>query len=351
VTITIGERRLGDGAPPWIVAEVGVNHDGDTDLALELVARAAEAGADAVKFQTFATDALTLPDAPQAAYQRERAPADDQAAMLRGLELPESALRACAESATSQGMVFLSTPFDLGSLALLADMDVPAVKIGSGDLTNAILLRAAAALGRPLILSTGASSMAEVAEAVELVRAHGNPPLMLLHCVSSYPAVPADLNLRAMASMAARFAVPVGWSDHSRGWVAAVAATALGAALIEKHLTTDRARPGPDHAASLEPDEFADMVGAIRDAHAALGDGNKEPRPSEEDVRRVARRSLVLNSPVLAGTVLTEADLDARRPALGISPMRLVEVVGRRAVRDLEAGTLLEADDLDPPLP
>lgn len=348
--VEIAGRRIGNGAAPFVIAEAGVNHNGSPEVALRLVDAAADAGADAVKFQTFSADALATADAAQAAYQRERAAAATQLEMLRGLELPGDALRACQERAGSRGIVFLSTPFDLASVELLAGLDVPAFKIGSGDLTNLVLLRAAAAYGRPLLVSTGMATLEEVDAAVSDLRAHRDPPLVLLQCTSAYPAAVADANLAAMAVLHERFGVPVGFSDHTLGITAATVAAALGAAVIEKHLTLDRALPGPDHAASLEPDEFGSMVQAIREAHAALGDGTKAPRPGEEDVRQVARRSLVVNRAVAAGELIEEKDLDAMRPAGGISPLRLDEVVGRRVTRSVARREPLRPDDLEPPL-
>jgi N-acetylneuraminate synthase/N,N'-diacetyllegionaminate synthase len=348
--IEIAGRRIGDGEPAWIVAEAGVNHNGDPALALRLVDAAARAGADAVKFQTFSADALATVEAAQAGYQRARAAAASQREMLRSLELPLDALRACRDRAAERGIVFLSTPFDLRSVEVLAELGVPAFKVGSGDLTNLVLLRAVAARGLPLLLSTGMATLDEIDAAVADLRAHGTPPLVLLQCTSAYPAAPADANLRAMATLAERFGVPVGYSDHTLGTGVAIAAATLGAALVEKHLTLDRGMPGPDHAASLEPSELAALVEGIRAAQAALGDGRKAPRPAEDDARAVARRSLVLSRPVLAGSVLAEPDLDAMRPEGGISPLRLDDVVGRRAAHDLEAHRLLQPEDLDPPL-
>jgi N-acetylneuraminate synthase/N,N'-diacetyllegionaminate synthase len=347
--VEIAGRRIGGGAPPFVVAEAGVNHNGLPDLALRLVDAAADAGADAVKFQTFKADALATADAPQAAYQRDRAGAASQVAMLRTLELPIEALRACSRRAAERGLAFLSTPFDVGSIRLLDGL-VPAFKVGSGDLTNLVLLRAVAARGLPMIVSTGMATLAEVDVAVRDLQAHGDPPLVLLQCTSAYPAAAADANLAAMATLRSRYNVPVGFSDHTQGIAAATAAAALGAAVIEKHLTLDRALPGPDHAASLEPAEFETMVASIRDAHAAVGDGVKAPRPDEEDVRQVARRSLVASRALAAGEVLAEPDLDAMRPAGGISPLRLDELVGRRLTRELGEHEVLRPQDLEPPL-
>lgn len=348
--LSIAGRLIGDGQPPYLIAEAGVNHNGSPDLALRLVDAAADAGADAVKFQTFHADSLATADAPQAAYQRERAAAASQVEMLRALELPAEALRACSRRAAERGLAFLSTPFDLASVQLLAEVGVPAFKVGSGDLTNLVLLRAVAGHGLPMLVSTGMATLDEVGAAVADIRAHGDPPLALLQCTSAYPAAEEDANLRAMATLAERFGVPVGYSDHTLGTAVATAAAALGAALIEKHLTLDRSMPGPDHAASLEPSGFADLATAVRQAHAALGDGVKLPRADEEDARHIARRSLVLSRPLRAGEEVAEGDLDAMRPAGGISPLRLDQVIGRRAARDLPAWRILGPEDLDPPL-
>ncbi len=349
-TVEIAGRRIGAGEPPLVVAEAGVNHNGSAELAMRLVEAAAASGADAVKFQTFSADAVATPNAPQAAYQQARAAAASQVEMLRAVELSADALRACSARTAELGMVLLSTPFDLASVEVLAEMGVPAFKVGSGDLTNLVLLRAVAAHGRPVLLSTGMATLDEVATVVDDLRAHGDPPLVLLHCTSAYPAATGDANLRAMATLRERFGVPVGYSDHTPGTAVAVAAASLGAALIEKHLTLDRAMPGPDHAASLEPDAFAAMAAAVREAHVALGDGLKQPRVAEEDARRVARRSLVVTRAIRAGERIAAADLDAMRPEGGISPLRLDDVIGRRAARDLVPRTPLRLGDLDPPL-
>lgn len=346
----VAGRTVGAGGVPLVIAEGGVNHNGNVELALRLVDAAASAGADAVKFQTFSAHALASPEAPQAAYQAERAAAASQVEMLRRLELPPDAWAALRDRANERGMVFLSTPFDLASVQLLAGLDVPAFKVGSGDLTNLVLLRAVAAHGRPLLLSTGMGTLDEVAAAVADLQAHGDPPLVLLQCTSAYPADADEANLAAMATMREAFGVPVGYSDHTSGISVAIAAAALGAAVIEKHLTLDRAMPGPDHAASLEPAAFAAMVSGVREAAAALGDGVKAPRPGEADAAAVARRSLVVTRAVTVGEVLAASDLDAMRPAGGISPLRVDDVTGRRAARDLEPRTPLQPDDLEPPL-
>lgn len=349
-SIEIDGRRIGAGERPWVIAEIGVNHNGDPGLALRLVDAAADAGADAVKLQTFHADRLALEDAPQAAYQRERAAAASQREMLRRLELPTESLAGLRGRAVERGLAFLSSPFDVDSVELLVGLGVPAIKIGSGDLTNLFLLRAVTRRGVPVLLSTGMATLDEVDRAVADLRAHGDPPVALLQCVSVYPADAETVDLRAMATMADRYGVPVGFSDHTLGIGAAVAATALGAAVIEKHLTLDRSMEGPDHAASLDPDSFGRMMAAIRDAHAALGTGTKAPLPAEMPIRAVVRRSIVVARAVGAGRRLSMDDLTALRPDGGLSPLRLDEVLGRTAARDLAPGAVLSPQDVVPPL-
>jgi N-acetylneuraminate synthase/N,N'-diacetyllegionaminate synthase len=229
-------------------------------------------------------------------------------------------------------------------------MGVPAYKIGSGDLTNPFLLRAIAARAKPVLLSTGMATLDEIDASLAVLRAAGDPPVALLHCTSAYPAPIEEANLAAIPALAERYAVPIGLSDHTPGITAPVAATALGASIIEKHVTLDRTLPGPDHAASLEPEELRAMIEAVRAAHRALGDGLKRPMPSEAATRNAARRSLVTRRALAAGTRLSAGDLDARRPGTGIPAMRLDEAVGRTVRRDLDAQTMLDPADLDPPL-
>lgn len=341
--ICIGRHVIGTGSP-LVVAEAGVNHNGDPRLALALVDAAADCGADAVKFQTFRAEALALDSAPQATYQRERASAASQRAMLELLELPHAALVDVRRRADERGIVFLSTPFDAASLAELVMLDVAAIKIGSGDLTNLGLLREAAATRKPLLLSTG---MADEDEIARVLRALGSVPLVLLHCTSAYPAPIEDANLRAMATMRERFGVPIGYSDHTPGIDVAMAAAALGAVVIEKHLTLDRSMRGPDHAASLDPSEFRRLVIGVRDVVAALGDGVKRPQPSEEGMSVAARRSLVTARSIAQGHIIRPGDLVAKRPGTGISPMdvdRFTNAVARRA---LPVDHLITLDDFD----
>lgn len=332
----------------FVIAEAGVNHNGDMDLAHRLIDAAAQAGAHAVKFQTFRADRLASAQAPKAAYQQAATGmAESQLDMLRRLELDEAQhvelMRHCAGS----GILFLSTPFDEDCADLLARLGVEAMKTPSGELTNQPYLAHVARLGLPMIVSTGMADLAEVTQAVATIEAAGAPPLCLLHCVSAYPAPPEDVNLRAMDTLARCFGVPVGFSDHTQGIAIPLAAAALGARVIEKHLTLDRSLPGPDHQASLEPAELAAMMDGIRAVLAALGDGRKRPAAREAEVAAVARKSLVLARALPAGAVLCPADLAAKRPGTGIPPGRAAELVGRKLRRPLAADHLLGWGDLD----
>lgn len=319
----------------FVICEAGVNHNGDIALAERLVDAAKETGADAVKFQTFRAELLAGADAELAPYQSESGESGGQAAMLRRLELDEAAHRRLQARANKAGIAFLSTPFDEDSADLLERLDVPLFKLPSGEVTNKALIEHVARKGRPVILSTGLCDMEDVRRAVGWIKGAGSPPLTLLHCVTDYPAPIDQANLRAMGALREAFGVPVGYSDHTIGPTAAIAAAALGAAVIEKHITLDRAMPGPDHAASLEPAEFAAMVAGIRDAEKSLGDGVKTPMPCEAHNRAAARRSLVAARDLHAGRVLEEGDLAAKRPGTGIPPYELDSMIGRRLRRAL----------------
>jgi len=344
------ERTIGGSAPVFIVAEAGVNHNGDAELARRLVDAAADCGADAVKFQTFTADALLTKGAPKAGYQLETTgAAESQREMLARLELGADQLGPLRDRAVKRGLVFFSAPFDEASADLLESLGVALFKIPSGEITNLPLLRHVAAKGRPLIVSTGMAGLGEVEEAVAAIRAAGDPPLALLHCLSAYPAPPAELNLRAMDTLARRFGCPVGLSDHTLGIEIAVAAAARGADIIEKHLTLDTALPGPDHRASLDPPAFATMVRAIRRVESALGDGVKRPMPSETDTRRVARKSLVAARALETGRRLEAGDVAIKRPGTGIPPAGLPRALGRRLVRDVAADEVLQWEALEEP--
>lgn len=331
----------------YVVAEAGVNHNGELDLARRLVDCAAEAGADAVKFQTFRAERVASQLARKAEYQeRTTDPAETQLAMLRRLELSAEAHRALLSHCRERRITFLSTPFDEDSADLLAELRVPMVKIASGELTNLPFLAHVAKKGIPMIVSTGMATLGEVEQALATIRGAGGREVALLHCLSDYPADPGQVNLRAMETMRRAFGVPVGFSDHTAGIEVALAAVALGAAIVEKHFTTDRNLPGPDHRASLEPSELAALVRGIRTVEMALGDGIKAPAPSEENTRVVARRSLAAAVDLPAGTVLAAEHLTALRPATGIAPGRRDELLGHRVNRAIAAGELIDWRDL-----
>lgn len=362
-----------------IIAEAGVNHDGNEADAIALIDAAADAGADVVKFQTFDPKALVAADAPQARYQaRNTGRSESQQAMLERLALSPAAHVHLQAHCEARGIDFLSTPFDLPSLALLVEsLHLHELKISSGDLTNAPLLLRAAQSGARLILSTGMASLDEVREALGVVAfalyasperpqraafarayaaafgdamAPAHPDALvqsrvtLLHCTSAYPAAPASINLRAMDALTAAFGLPVGLSDHSAGITIPIAAAARGATVIEKHLTLDPTRSGPDHAASLDPATFATMVRAIRETEAALGDGQKTMHTVETDVRTVARKSLFAAAPLRAGERFDEATLTTRRPGTGVSAMEYFDWLGDVAATDLLADTMLTPD-------
>ena len=345
--LTIGNQRIGLGAPVLVIAEAGVNHNGDMELAKQLIDRAAEAGADAVKFQTFKAERVATPDAPKAVYQLQTtAAAESQLDMLHRLELAPKAYRELQAYCQQRGVVFLSTPFDEESADLLDALEVPLFKIASGEITNWPFLEYVARKGKPLILSTGMSYLSEVDEAVRVIYKAGNDQLVLLHCVSDYPANPADANLRAMHTMATALQVPVGYSDHTPGIAVALAAVALGACVIEKHFTVDKNLPGPDHRASLEPSELRAMITGIRTVEQALGSGTKLPVSSEASNRQSVRRSLVAAKDIPIGAILRADMLTALRPAGGIAPTHLAQVVGQKTKRALGAGQLLTWSDL-----
>ncbi len=345
--IAVADRRLGRGHRVFVIAEVGVNHDGDGDKALRLVDLAAECGADAVKFQVFRAAELTTAAAPTADYQRGSTGAASQREMLRRLELSDGDFSRLREHCDRVGLVFLATPFSPADVARLVALRVAAIKIASTDLVNTPLLTAAAGTGLPLIVSTGAAEADEIRLAVARLRAlHVADRLALLHCVSSYPAPLEALNLRAIGALQALAGMPVGFSDHAASVDTGAWAVACGASLLEKHLTADRAAPGPDHAASLDGAGFAEYVRLVRLAEAALGDGELGMHAVEGDVRRVARRSLVAGRAIRAGEPLTSGMIALKRPGGGLGPEDLERVLGRRAAADIAADETLRWDML-----
>jgi N-acetylneuraminate synthase len=355
--------------PVYIIAEAGVNHIGSLDKALQLIDVAAEAGADAVKFQSFRADRLVAKDAPKADYQvRQTGETESQFEMLRKLELSPDMHRRLIEHCVSRNIQFLSTPFDIDSARMLAhEFDLPRLKIPSGEITNGPLLLAAARTGKPLILSTGMATLAEVGDALAVLAygylGKGEAPsrdeldfaaksaeaqralvenVALLHCTTEYPAPFDDVNLRAMDTLRDSFGLPVGYSDHTVGISVTVAAAARGAEIVEKHFTLDRSLPGPDHAASLEPEELRAMVRAIREVEAALGSAEKKPAQSERGNMPVARKSIFAAEDIAKGEAMSAAKIVVRRPGTGVSPMAYWSIVGQTAKRAYRTGEEIE---------
>jgi N,N'-diacetyllegionaminate synthase len=329
----------------FVVAEAGVNHNGSLDMALQLVDAAAGAGADAVKFQSFRAGSLASAGTPMARYQKEAPGASgDQLEMLRALELSVDDHRRIMERCLELGIEFLSSPFDAESIDLLTGLGLRRLKVPSGELTDVPYLRRVAAAGVPLIVSTGMATLDEVSAALDVLAAAGcgRERVVVLHCSSEYPTPLGDVNLRAMVTMRDALDVAVGYSDHTEDLTVAIAATALGAAVIEKHLTLDRTLPGPDHRASLEPAGFALLVGAIRDVETALGDGTKRPAEGELENAAAVRKSIVAARRIEAGELFTEENLAVKRPGTGMSPLLWDALVGRRASRDYDGDALIE---------
>jgi N,N'-diacetyllegionaminate synthase len=338
--LKISGAEIGPGRPPFVIAEIGVNHNGDPELARRLIDEAARCGADAVKFQTFSSARLVVPGARKAAYQ-ERDDSQSQSDMLARLELSADEHEQLQAYARSLGLQFLSTPFDAESADMLERLDVPAFKVSSGDLTHLSYLRYLARKGRPMLISTGMASLGDVEAAVDAIESTGNRQILIFHCVSNYPADPGDANLRAISTLAGAFGHPVGWSDHTIDEAVGFAAVAIGACALEKHLTLDRSLPGPDHAASADPAMFKRYVEGVRLVSGALGDGRKAARAAEEDIATVAKRSLFAARSIAKGERFNEESVTALRPSGEIGAARLDWVIGRTAQRSIEAGEAL----------
>jgi N,N'-diacetyllegionaminate synthase len=328
----------------FIIAEAGVNHNGSLEIAFQLIDVAVAAGADAVKFQTFKAEKIIAVNAPKAGYQKKTTDSgESQLEMVRKLELDEAAHRRLYQYCQHKGIQFLSSPFDIESVQMLASLGLNTFKIPSGEITNLPYLREIGRLKKEVILSTGMSDMEEIRTALNVLYKCGveKKNITLLHCNTEYPTPMADVNLRAMLAMAEMFEVRVGYSDHTLGIEVSIAAVALGAAVIEKHFTLDRNMEGPDHRASLEPDELKAMVAAIRNVEAALGSGIKMPSPSELRNRAIVRKSVVAARNIKKGEPFTEENITAKRPGHGISPMRWDEVLGQAAQKDYEKDDLI----------
>jgi N-acetylneuraminate synthase/N,N'-diacetyllegionaminate synthase len=336
----IGNREIGPGKPALLIAEAGVNHNGDLETAHKLVDAAADAGADCVKFQTWITDNICAPGAGKAAYQNANSPQDDdQYAMLKRLELPFEWHFELKEHCRQRGILFLSTPDDIQSAEFLVKLGVPALKVGSAELTNLPHLRRMAQMGLPLILSTGMADLQQVRSALTAVAAANPVEVALLHCVSAYPAPEEEMNLRAIHTLRNEFGVPVGLSDHTEGDIAPVTAVGIGMEIWEKHITLDRNLPGPDHAASIEPHAFKELVHRIRRAEKMLGTGIKQPSRSETSTQQAVRRVLLYTMPLEPGAKLREDHLAALRTGHeGLGVEETDALIGRVLARHVQAG-------------
>lgn len=326
----------------FIIAEAGDNHNGNFELALRLVDQAVEAGADCVKFQTFVTEQVISKFAEKAEYQKENTGSEEtQFEMVKRLELSFDQFREIQQYCKKKGILFLSTPFDLESIDFLQEIEIPFWKIPSGEITNLPYLEKIAATGKDIVLSTGMCTMEEIEEALRILRDRGAGKVTLLHCNTEYPTPYCDVNLRAMNTLKEHFGVEVGYSDHTRGIEVPIAAAACGAKVIEKHFTLDKNMEGPDHKASLEPEELKEMVQAIRNIEAAMGSEEKFPTDSERKNKEIARKSIVAGKNIKKGEIFTEKNLAVKRPGSGISPMNWYDVIGTKAVRDFQEDEMI----------
>lgn len=327
----------------YIIAEAGVNHNGSIELAKRMVDKAQEAGADCIKFQTFISKNITSKIAGKADYQKQQTDSNEsQLDMLSKLELSFAEFIDLNNYCQTKGIEFLSTAFDFESIDFLDSLEMNTWKIPSGDITNLPYLVKIAKLNKTVILSTGMSTIEDIRSAVTILKENGSGDITILHCTTEYPTPYQDVNLSAMKTIENEFAVPVGYSDHTRGIEISIAAVAMGATIIEKHFTLDRSMEGPDHKASLEPEELKDMVTAIRNVEVAIGSSAKKPAESEQKNMAIARKSIIAKHAIIKGEIFTEDNLTVKRPGNGISPMRWFEVLGQKASRDFEEDELVE---------
>jgi N-acetylneuraminate synthase/N,N'-diacetyllegionaminate synthase len=336
VKVKIGNKLVGEGEPVFIVAEAGSNHDGKLEQAKQLVDVAANAGADAVKFQTFSADKIIAKTGPKAGYMEKVSEKESVYEIFKRIELPREWHRELAEYARKRGLIFLSSPFDEEAADLLDELGVPAFKVASGELTNFPLIKYMARREKPMIVSTGAATMDEVNEAVSVIRGTGNKKIVLLHCVANYPAAPEDANLLAMSALKQKFKLPVGYSDHTLGTLASLAAVALGAVMVEKHFTLSRKLPGPDHFYAVEPNELKAMVEGIRAVEKMRGTPIKKPVKAEREIRKLARRSVFAKVDIPAGSIIEKEMLVTLRPAIGLEPKYLESIVGKKAKKTIK---------------
>jgi N-acetylneuraminate synthase/N,N'-diacetyllegionaminate synthase len=340
--IRFGNTEIGPRYPVFIIAEAGVNHNGDIDMALRLVREAKRVGADCVKFQTFKAERVVTEEAPKSAYQlTTTSPGESQVDMLRKLELDESAYEDLMAECREEDILFLSTPYNIEDVDFLDSLGVPAFKIASGQAVEPYFLEYVARRGKPILLSTGMCNLAEVDRAVRVVRGVGNDQIVVLQCTTNYPSAIEDCNLRSIVTMRDALDVPVGYSDHTKGLIAATASVALGACIVERHFTLDKALLGPDHSSSSDPEEFGALVRQIREVEVALGSGVKYPSDIEQENAVGMRRSIVAKGRIRCGQAIMADMLTFKRPATGLKPELLHELVGRVATCDIKADQML----------
>ncbi|KKW19336.1 MAG: N-acetylneuraminate synthase [Parcubacteria group bacterium GW2011_GWA2_51_10] len=349
-TIKIGDREIGDLKPVYVIAEAGVNHNGDIGLAKRLIEAARDSGADAVKFQTFTVDEIAADHAPQARYQiANTGVAESQASMLSKLALSHTAFQQLKKHADGSGVEFLSTPFSIPDADFLHSLDLAAYKIGSGDLTNLPFLEHVAGFEKPILLSTGMATLTEVGEALQTLERSSMHDVVLLQCTSEYPTPLSHVNLRVIETFRSEFDVPIGFSDHTEGTAASVYAASLGACIIEKHFTLSRALPGPDHKASIEPHELKEMITRVRATklhsleipEAALGSAEKKPTAEEVETAKIVRKSIFARRDIRKGALIGLDDVKIVRPEMGLLPKELKKILGMRAAQHIAADTPL----------
>jgi len=340
--VKIGDCLIGERFPPFIVVEAGINHNGELEKAFEMIRVAKEAGVDAIKFQTFSPEEFIADKNLKYSYiSQGREITEPQIEMFKRVELSEEDTKKLCQFASQVGITFFSTPSNRAAVDLLCELNVVAIKVASGDLTNYPLLEHIARKRKTVVLATGMASLGEVEKAVDIIRESGNEEIILLHCVASYPAKAQEVNLRAMETLRLAFQFPVGFSDHTEGIEIALAAVARGACVIEKHFTLDKDLPGPDHRFSADPSELEALVTGIRKVQQALGSPEKRPSAEEKEMIRLARRSIVAIQNIPKGTRISPEMLYLKRPGYGISPQFLHVIIGRKAQKDIARGELI----------
>jgi len=346
--IKVGDRKVGLDAPCFIIAEIGVNHNGDIALAKKMISEAKACGADAVKFQTFTAERLVTQGTPKVRYQEDTTSAEESHYdMIKKLELSKESHVILKKYCASAGIDFISTPYDVDSASFLNEIGLAVFKTASADIVDLPLHHYLAGTGKPVIMATGMATMEEIETAIRIYNEAGNPSVALLHCVSSYPCSNESLNLRVISTLQTAFGKVIGFSDHTTGTMASVMAITLGAKIIEKHFTLDKTLPGPDHKASAEPDEFRDLVAAIRQAETALGSPVKQCQDEEKQMALVSRKSIVLRIPVRTGERITKEHLALKRPGIGLMAKEIPVIIGKAIRRDLPANHVLSWNDLE----